>query len=387
VKGGHDEPTALQRTKARSEGPRKGPAFLTVLTGELVGTVYELTLGQTLIGRSEVAQVQLPDDGVSRRHAKIVRESDGSAKIVDLDSTNGTYINGRRVHAEGLREGDRIRIGQSATLDFRYEYRESGLIGVPPSRDTADVVVPVTRPSSDLLRGGYDNLAGAFDSLNKLSARQPPQDGRPVPQVAKASRPDTKPLPQAVTPAPQAAKHSPQAAKPAPQDPKQGQHDAAISTYRRTLQIRELKFGKDHPAVASILDSLGVSLQDAGEYEEALEQHQRALVIYEAQTRPPRETGHVLAHLGRCLLSLGQGIEALAQLERAHAMLRSHGASSAELARVRFAMAKALQHLDRDRDRMLDLARLARDAFAAGGTATREPYAEVRRWLQEHGEA
>lgn len=365
MKGGHDEQTAIQRTKARNEGPRRGPAFLTVLTGELVGTVFELTLGQSLIGRAEMAQVRLPDDGVSRRHAKIVRESDGSAKIVDLDSTNGTYINGRRIHAEGLREGDRIRVGQSATLDFRYEYRESGLIGLP-SRETADVIVPVKRPSSDLLRGSYDNLAGAFDSLSKVSAKQGPQDAKPGPQDARPGKQDAK-------------RGSP--------DPKQGQHDAAISTYRRTLQIRELKFGKDHPAVASILDSLGVALQDAGEHDEALEQHQRALLIYEAQTRPPRETGHVLAHLGRCLLSLGKGIEALAQLERAHAMLRSHGASSAELARVRFAMARALQHLDRDRDRMLDLARLARDAFAAGGTSTREPYAEVRRWLQEQGEA
>jgi pSer/pThr/pTyr-binding forkhead associated (FHA) protein len=348
VKGGQDEQTAIQRTKARPEGPRKGPAFLTVISGEMVGTVYELPLGQTLIGRSEVAQVRLPDDGVSRRHAKIVRESDGSAKIVDLESTNGTYINGRRVHAEGLREGDRIRIGQSATLDFRYEYRESGVIGtsresvdvpVPaPRSDTVDVPVATSkRPASDAMRGGYENIAGALDSLSKVYS-------------------------------------------------KQGQHEAAITTYRRTLQIRELKFGKEHPAVASILDSLGAALLDAGENEESLDHHQRALAIYEAQTRPPRETGHVLANLGRCLLSLGRGTDALAAFERSHAMLRSHGASSAELARVRFGMAQALQHLGRDRDRMLDLARLARDAFAAGGTTTREHYAEVRRWLQTQGE-
>jgi pSer/pThr/pTyr-binding forkhead associated (FHA) protein len=336
VKGGHDEQTAIQRTRARPEGPRKGPAFLTVLTGELVGTVFELPLGQTIIGRSEVAQVRLPDDGVSRRHAKIVRESDGSAKIVDFDSTNGTYINGRRVHAEGLREGDRIRIGQSATLDFRYEYRESNVVG-SSTRETADVPTPVKRPSSDLIRGSYDNLAGALDSLSKVYA-------------------------------------------------KQGQHDAAVATYRRTLEIRELKFGKDHPAVASILDSLGEALQDGEELEEALVCHQRALAIYEAQPRPPREMGHVLAHLGRCLLAMGKGEEAMTQLERAHTLLRSHGATSAELARVRFAMAKALVHLGRDRDRMLEFARLARDAFAAGGTATRELYADVRRWLQERGE-
>ena len=349
MKGGHDEQTAIQRTKTRPEGPRKGPAFLTVISGEMVGTVFELPLGATLIGRSEVAQVRLPDDGVSRRHAKIVREADGSAKIVDLESTNGTYINGRRVHAEGLREGDRIRIGQSATLDFRYEYRESSVVGgsresvdvpVPTlRRETADVPVALPkRPPSDTMRGGYENLAGAFDSLGKVYGKQGQQN------------------------------------------------EAAIATYRRTLQIREVKFGKEHPAVASILDSLGAALQDAGEPAEALDHHQRALLIYEAQPRPPRETGHVLAHIGRCLLSLGRGNDALAAFERSHAMLRSQGASSAELARVRFGMAQALMHLGRERDRMLDLARLARDAFAAGGTTTRELYAEVRRWLQSQGE-
>lgn len=335
MKGGYEEKTAIQRTRSRAEGPRTGPAFLTVLTGELVGTVFELPTGTTLIGRSDRAQVRLPDEGVSRRHAKIVREADGSAKLVDLDSTNGTYINGRRIHAEGLREGDRIRVGQGATLDFRYEYRDSGLMGVPFQ---SDVPIPVKRNGSDAMRESYDNLAGALNSLGKVYT-------------------------------------------------KQGQHDEAVSTYRRTLQIRELKFGKDHPAVASILDSLGVALQDTGEHQEALGHHRRALSIYEAQVRPPRETGHALAHLGRCLLSLGQGADALAALERAHAMLRSHSASSAELARVRFGMAMALRHLDRDRDRMLDLARLARDAFAAGGAATREHYATVLTWLGELGES
>ena len=95
----------------------------------------------------------------------------------------------------------------------------------------------------------------------------------------------------------------------------------------------------------------------------------------------------MLAHMGRCQLALADGAAALATLERAHAMLRGRGASSAELARVRFAIAKALRHLGRDAERMLDLARLARDAFAAGGSSTREHYAEVREWLATQGES
>ncbi|MCH9682321.1 MAG: tetratricopeptide repeat protein [Deltaproteobacteria bacterium] len=338
MKAGQDEPTAIQRTRSSSAGPRTGPAYLTVLTGQSVGTVFELPVGTTIIGRGQDARVMLRDDGVSRRHAEIIRDPDGSAKLVDLQSTNGTFINGRRIHAEGLREGDRLRIGQSATLDFRYTYRESGLVEMRTRDVDAGVPTPVQRSSSEQLRGSYDNLAATLDSLSKVYVRQ-------------------------------------------------GQHDAAIAAYRRTLEIREMKFGKDHPAVAAILDSLGESLCEAGELEPALECHERALAIYESQSqRPPRETGHVLAHLGRCQLSLGRGATALASLERAHALLRSHGAASAELARVRFDMAKALAHLGRDPERMLDLAQLARDAFAAGGRDTRDQYAAVHEWLSARGE-
>ncbi len=313
-----------------------------------MGTVFEIAVGTSAIGRSPQAEVFLWDDGVSRRHAKIIRDPDGSAKLVDLESTNGTFINGRRIHAEGLREGDRVRIGQSATLDFRYTYRESGLVEVrtraTEESSTARQPEPgvpshVAHSSSEQLRGSYDNLAATLDSLGRVYVRQ-------------------------------------------------GQHDAAISAYRRTLEIREMKFGKEHPAVATILDSLGAALGDAGDFASAIECHERALAIYENQSsQVPRETAHVLAHLGRCQLAQGQATTALASLERAHALLRAHGASSAELGRVRFEMAKILRHIGRDRDRMLDLAKLAHDAFAAGGRTTRELYAEVREWLRALGEA
>ncbi len=339
VKGGIEEATAIQRTKAQPTGPRKGPAFLTVLTGEHVGTVFELSLGESMIGRKVGVHVQLTDDGISRRHAKIIRDPDGSAKLVDLDSTNGTYINGRRIHAEGLREGDRIRVGQSAILDFRYEYRDSGMLEIAsaPAAAGSGIPVPTQRDTSDKIEGGFENLNDALNSLGKIYARQ-------------------------------------------------GHHGDAIATYQRTLQIREMKFGKDHPAVASILDSLGGALQEAREFKAALECHTRALNIYQGRARPPRETGHVMANVGRCQLSLGDGEAALRSFEQAHAMLRGRGASSAELARVRFSMAQALLHLKRDRDRMLDLARLARDAFAAGGPSTKESYDKIQAWLQSQGD-
>lgn len=305
-----------------------------MLAGETVGAVFRISVGQSIIGRSLDADVRLDDEGVSRRHAKILRDPDGSAKLVDLHSTNGTFINGRRISAEGLREGDRVRIGWFATLDFRFEYDDSDL---PP---TAESDAPRQRSrsgGSDQLEGGYDNLAATLDSLGKVYTAQ-------------------------------------------------GEHGAAISAYRRTLQIREMKFGREHPAVAAILDSLGVSLQGTGEHAEARACHRRALEIYQQQARPPRETGHVLAHLGTSELALGEPRAALRSLTSGLDLLREHGATSTELARVRFSMARTLHRLGKQRERMVDLAKLARDAFAAGGSSMRELYDEVDAWLMKIGE-
>jgi pSer/pThr/pTyr-binding forkhead associated (FHA) protein len=53
----------------------------------------------------------VPDPNVSRRHAEL-REEGGSWWLVDLDSTNGTELNGKRVQRAKLADGDRIRLGE-----------------------------------------------------------------------------------------------------------------------------------------------------------------------------------------------------------------------------------------------------------------------------------
>jgi pSer/pThr/pTyr-binding forkhead associated (FHA) protein len=76
-------------------------------------TVYD----GLIIGRGRGADVQLTDTTVSRRHA-IIRVSQGQCFIQDPGSSNGTYVNGRRITAQALRDGDRITIGD-AELIFR----------------------------------------------------------------------------------------------------------------------------------------------------------------------------------------------------------------------------------------------------------------------------
>jgi Protein of unknown function (DUF3662)/FHA domain len=83
------------------------------------GTKHELEEGQAVIGRSKDCDIQLPDPNVSRRHAE-VRQEGAAYWVIDLDSTNGMEVNGRRQKRAKLRQGDRITLG-STELVFRRE--------------------------------------------------------------------------------------------------------------------------------------------------------------------------------------------------------------------------------------------------------------------------
>lgn len=109
---------------ARGRAPDEA-ACLSVLSGNAAGKVLPLTTGSTLIGRSEKADLTLTDDGISRRHAKIAISEDGVVNLIDLDSTNGTFVNGARIDMVILREGDRVQIGPEATVQFVYKSREA----------------------------------------------------------------------------------------------------------------------------------------------------------------------------------------------------------------------------------------------------------------------
>jgi hypothetical protein len=71
-----------------------------------------LSGSRVVVGRSREADIVLQDPNVSRRHAELRREEDGW-QIVDLGSTNGIKVNGRRVDRHPLSPGDEITIGVS----------------------------------------------------------------------------------------------------------------------------------------------------------------------------------------------------------------------------------------------------------------------------------
>lgn len=78
------------------------------------GWSVELAKPAVLVGRHSDVELRLAYPDVSRRHCRLVF-ADGLWRVHDLDSLNGLYVNGERMHEATLYEGDRLKIGE-ATL-------------------------------------------------------------------------------------------------------------------------------------------------------------------------------------------------------------------------------------------------------------------------------
>jgi hypothetical protein len=93
------------------EPPRRA-AYHAQLMVDGTPRALELTAGSNIIGRGADSDLQLMDQGVSRRHAD-VHITDGQATVYDLGSTNGTSVNGHGVQSQQLQHGDVIRVGHT----------------------------------------------------------------------------------------------------------------------------------------------------------------------------------------------------------------------------------------------------------------------------------
>src|ERR1041384_7592571 len=103
---------------------------LVAITGPLKGTTVSLADRETIIGRDPTNAVAINDPLVSRRHCSI-RNRAGAMQVEDLESLNGTFVNGVPTRQKALEHGDRIKIGES---QFIFLVRE----------DSATATVPLT---------------------------------------------------------------------------------------------------------------------------------------------------------------------------------------------------------------------------------------------------
>jgi pSer/pThr/pTyr-binding forkhead associated (FHA) protein/S1-C subfamily serine protease len=145
--------------------PRAFPPILrrVILHDERRGLDLPITAASARLGRDPALDVAFDpgDDVVSAVHARVWREADGSWWIEDLGSTNGTWLNGRRLGAaERLRTGDRFTLGQRGPA-LR--------VTVPgePARTSPEPALDPARPRLRLRRvaGGEDLLGGGSEIL------------------------------------------------------------------------------------------------------------------------------------------------------------------------------------------------------------------------------
>jgi pSer/pThr/pTyr-binding forkhead associated (FHA) protein len=104
-----------------------------------------------LVGRDAMASLCIPDEHISRRHARILVEK-GLLTVQDLDTRNGTFVNGRREYKRPLKDGDRIEFGSYVIL-----------VHIGPKDRFADtpILEGEMEDSADLFDGGFVSSEGS----------------------------------------------------------------------------------------------------------------------------------------------------------------------------------------------------------------------------------
>src|SRR5260221_14611015 len=159
------------------------------------------------VGRVQGNDLMLPKGNVSKHHARLLYR-DGRFIVTDLKSTNGTYVNGRKIaQATIVREGDKIYIG-----DFVLRI-ESGAEGAPASPGGADHAPPPGASAAPPSPGASSPF-GSLDDSSEQRAPEPPPQALARPQQMGGSSPHGSSQPSAAPPPPVGA--APQGPRPPP---------------------------------------------------------------------------------------------------------------------------------------------------------------------------
>jgi len=149
--------------------------------------VHPISGGRIRLGRSRENDVTVPDLLASRRHAEVFLHPNGSAEVIDLDTANGTFVNGQRVARAQISQGDVIAVGHHLfQLDGAslVEYRDSGdvafeAVNVNVWAGTRQLMHDMTfrLPARSLLGVVGPSGAGKSTLLNALTGFRPADAG------------------------------------------------------------------------------------------------------------------------------------------------------------------------------------------------------------------
>ena len=133
----------FRASDATYPGVRRVPSLF-VIRGNDQGSRFELEDGTFRLGRDASSDIRLLDTEVSRQHAEL-RSRGGTCSISDLNSSNGTFVNGQRVRQRELSTGDQIQLGSTLMLF-------TGVIG-ESVEDLSSVVDIASRSNRETSRG------------------------------------------------------------------------------------------------------------------------------------------------------------------------------------------------------------------------------------------
>ncbi|MEM9412086.1 MAG: FHA domain-containing protein [Planctomycetota bacterium] len=156
-------------------------AELRFTAGPLIGRIVRINLGISSLGREQTNTIQLNDYEISRKHAELHFRA-GECVLIDLGSSNGTFVNGETVTSRKLRTGDLIKLGQS-TAEFHVGTfdDQSLLVGDTVAKGNDEsVALEAAISSDDQLQQSRSNVdflyhaalaAGSYQSSETLLQR------------------------------------------------------------------------------------------------------------------------------------------------------------------------------------------------------------------------
>ena len=185
-----DQPrSAAELQPAQPPAPVLNDAGLQDNVGQHSQIIQVQSTGELILGRASDCDISIPDPLVSRKHARLILQGT-SGRIIDLNSDNGTFVNGQRVSDITVTEGDLIEMGKAQFILSGGQLRQHVAHGLPLQADSLTVTVGgglilLSEVSFTLPAGSMTAVVGPSGSgkstlLNALTGRRPADEGRVI---------------------------------------------------------------------------------------------------------------------------------------------------------------------------------------------------------------
>ena len=189
----HDDTAEVTRRHVfvgKGFSEKQEEARIVVLAGELAGDKYAIDQELT-VGRGIEADVKIDDTLASRTHARIYRHPNGTYVIEDLDSRNGTQVNGEKATRQVLSYGDRIQIGSCLLLFAHHDPMEEQVAHRRKLEAIGRLGTGVAHDFNNLL-GAVSSSVDFLNNLEKTTSLDDPEVREALRDIRTAAKAATE---------------------------------------------------------------------------------------------------------------------------------------------------------------------------------------------------